>query len=406
MRPAAPTALALLLVPLLGSALGWEFEDPIPVTGVQGEGIFHHLESSGRRNLALSGEHLAVAWEDNRDGTPRIYLARKSLKAGAFGDGLRISGPGEAYEPSVVGLGEGRFAVAWEEDRRVRVRLVGPRGLGPIHVADSDQGSQASLARDGGELLVLWSVREGRFARIRMERLSIGPGDELSAMAGCAVDPEPLEGDQLYPAVAVVGGRIVAAWEDRRLGHTVIMAAVSPSGARCSFDRPRRISREPPGPQMPYGSGSGVSRVALAAYGDSGVLAAWADKRNFREGYDIYAARYTGEEEGFGVNVPVQDAFGGVAQQWHAAAAGGGDGAQVVAWDDDRNGHADVMLSWSEDGGWSDDLAVPGASGPGSQTHPALALGPGGDLHIAWIERQARGSPTRLRYLRGRLAQD
>lgn len=59
-------------------ATPWQFEKPVAVTAVTGPGIFHHLESSGRRNIAVSANSVAVAWEDERDGTPRIYLAQNA----------------------------------------------------------------------------------------------------------------------------------------------------------------------------------------------------------------------------------------------------------------------------------------------------------------------------------------
>jgi hypothetical protein len=242
-----------------------------------------------------------------------------------------------------------------------------------------------------------------------MARLGVGEDLRLSLGRGCPVDAAPPAGDQLYPAAALVDGRAVAAWEDRRHGHTVILAAVSEplarTGEACRFGPPRRISDDPPGPQMPYGKGHGVSRVALGAYGAHGLLAVWADKRHFRHGYDIYGSDYAAAR-GFGPNLRIQDDFGGLARQWHASVAGHPDGRLAVAWDDDRDGTADLMLSWREDGAWSDDTPLPGASGPGEQAHPAIALDAAGNLHVAWVEREAPGGPTRLRYLIGRARGD
>jgi hypothetical protein len=152
---------------------------------------------------------------------------------------------------------------------------------------------------------------------------------------------------------------------------------------------------------MPYGRGHGVARVALAAYGKEGILAAWADKRDFREGYDIYAADWT-PKKGFGDNVRVQDEFGGVAQQWHATLAGDSKGRLLAAWDDGRDGDSNIMYSWYEDGEWGEDLVLPGASGAGEQASPSITLDSEGNLHAAWIERDVVGGPTRLRYVFGR----
>ncbi|HKK14644.1 MAG TPA: hypothetical protein VKA14_08285, partial [Gammaproteobacteria bacterium] len=64
--------LARLLPLMLGLVLSagawaapWEFSPAIPVTRVHGPGIFHHLESAGRKNVAVAGSRVAVAWSDN-----------------------------------------------------------------------------------------------------------------------------------------------------------------------------------------------------------------------------------------------------------------------------------------------------------------------------------------------------
>ncbi|HEV57849.1 MAG TPA: hypothetical protein ENN87_10200 [Phycisphaerales bacterium] len=404
--PARLAALALVLVPAVVMADRWHFEPPIEVTSVAGGQVFHHLESSGRRNVAVSGGVVAVAWEDDRDGTPRVYLARKGLDDDAFADEQRVSGAGEAYEPSLVALGAGRFALAWEEDGQVHARVVdGPR-LGPVFRAANADSVQASLAAAGGTLLLVAAERDGRFPRIHAHRLAVGPDLALTAAEHCPVDGVAPRDEQLYPAAIVLAGRVVVAWEDRRPGHTIIMAASSPAGAVCQFAPAQRISQRDGsgngmGRNMPYGKGHGVSRVALAAFGSSSAFAAWADKRNFREGYDIWGAPWTAAD-GFGANERVQDDFGGVAQQWHATAAGHPDGTLVVAWDDERDGSPSVVMSWREDGTWSDDVVLPGAGGPGEQANPSIVLDADGNLHTAWVEREVTGGPTRLRYAFGR----
>ena len=394
--------LLLFLVAPAVLAQPWEFRNPITVTTSVGEGIFHHLDSSGRRNITVSENTVAVAWEDNRDNTPRIYLARKPIAVDSFNADMKVSGSGEAYEPALVALTGNRFALAWEEEGRIHVRLVTPDKAGPVITIGDEEATQASLARQGNDLLLVYSEREDRFGRIWFQRIVVD-GLTLRAMPRCPVDAMAPKDDQLYPTVVSFDGRVIVAWEDRRPGHTIIMAAQNSDQAACAFTLPQRISEGHSGPRMPYGKGHGVARVALATYGSGHVLAVWADKRNFREGYDIYAAEYLPVSKSlFGPNMKVQDTFGGYAQQWHATTAGDSSGRLVVAWDDNRDGDANIMLSWWEDGDWSDDLTVPGAAGPGEQNHPSLFLDRDGNLHLAWVERETIGGPTRLRYLFGK----
>ena len=102
-------------------------------------------------------------------------------------------------------------------------------------------------------------------------------------------------------------------------------------------------------------------------------------------------------------NSSVQDEFGGVARQWHTTVAGHLNGHLVVAWSDEREDSSDIFYSWFENGEWSEDLPVPGASGREEETHPSIIFDDNGNLHIAWIARKEVGGTTRLRYMSGRL---
>lgn len=398
-------ASALAAVARGGAAQPWEFEKTLDVSGLSGRGIFHHLESSGRRNIAVSGTRVIVAWEDDHDGTPRIYAAAKRHDAAGFDRAIRISGSGEAYEPTLAALGDERFVVAWEEDQHVHARIMAAKRLGPAIRLSAAQAGQANASVHGGRVFVLYSQRDSRYSRIRLHALRPDSANELVSEASCAVDPAPLDDDQLYPASAVAGEDLVAAWEDRRPGHTIIMASMAKLEDVCAFRPPVRISAPRPGKRSGYGKGHGVSRVALASQGRSNVWAVWADKRHYWEGYDIYAAAYEGDGR-FGPNSKVQDEFGDFARQWHAAIAGNADGRLVIAWNDEREGNSDIMLSWNDDGAWSDDLPLPGASDVAQQTHPSIVIDEDGNLHAAWVERAEQNGATRLRYQFGRFMQD
>ncbi len=393
--------VVLACLPLsLAVAEPWSFSQTIDVAAALPGKIFHHLDSSGRRNIAAAEAGVAVAWEDDRDGAPRIYLAYKGYAEERFTRELQVSGTEEAYEPSLIALSGERFAIAWEEADAVWLRLIEiadePR-LGPPLKISHRQGAQANITHDDDQVIVLWSEREERYGRIRAQYLRV-KGVSVSAAADCPVDAAAPSDEQLYPSAAVMQGRLVVAWEDRRPKHTIIMAAAEVKPGACQFSEPTRISEKPKGRNLPYGTGHGVSRVAMDSVGDKTLFAAWADKRDFRNGYDIWGSHYRSDADGFGANERVQDDFGGLAKQRHAAVAGHRGGALVVAWDDEREGNTDLMLSWYEEDGWSDDWPLPVASGAAQQSNPTIVLDPQGNLHAAWIERDAVGGVTRLKY--------
>jgi hypothetical protein len=389
-------------------AAPWSFGEAVDVTTASSERVFHHIDSSGRKNVAATDAGVAVAWEDDRDGTPRVYLAYKGLGEAGFERELRVSQQGEAYEPSLVALDGERFAVAWEEEGAIWLRLVSLADkpeLGPPRRISHRQGAQATLASDGRRLIVVWSEREQRFGRVWVRLLDVD-GLESLARADCPVDAIPPADEQLYPAATLLSGRLVVAWEDRRPKHTIIMAAKELSPGSCEFSKAIRISEKPKGRNLPYGAGHGVSRVAIDRVAETRAFAAWADKREFRNGYDIWGAFHQDSEILFGTNERVQDDFGGLSKQRHATVAGHVDGTLVVAWDDEREGNADLMLSWREGDAWSDDWPVPVASGQGQQSSPSMAIDPMGNLHLVWIERDAIGGVTRLKYGFGEIADE
>ena len=383
----------------------WTSSTPISVSEPAKKGVFHHLESSGRQNIAVSDGVVGIVWEDDSDGTPRIYFARKYLDSSAFSPKLKISAEDEAYEPSIISLGDGQFAIAWEEDEQVSSRIVTTRKMGPIAQFGKRTSGQVNLARLDDRILLAYREQVQRFGRIILRGLTIDNQLLLSAVKRCPVDPGPLQNDQLYPVIAVQGERVNVAWEDRRLGHTVIMHNQNIPGDLCKFSSPARISEQPTGPKAEFGSGHGVARVTLASYGKSGLYAAWADKRDFQEGYAIYGANKQ-SDHAFGGNVRIQDDFGANYRQWHATASGHQHGQLVIAWTDERDGSKDVWYSWLEDGEWSDDTVFPGASGKGVQYHPSITLDSSGDLHVAWVHRETDGGPTQIRYLHAALESD
>jgi len=391
--------LALLVS---GAALSapFEFEPAIAVSGVPRPGVYHQLDGPGRQHIAVSGETVGVVWEANADGSPQAYFAKRQGKAAAFDAVNRVSTGRTASEPTIASLGRDRFLLAWEQDNAVWARVAGSAGLGPAQKLASDAAHAAIAARDG-VFRAAWSERQGKFFRLRSAVLSIDSDSNVSLGTAVNVEPEPIEGDQLYPSLALLARGGVIAWEDRRRGHTAIYysALEGSSGFRSSKVLNELRTRR----QFNYGRGPGAARVALAVCGETCVAATWLDKRDFLSGYDIYAAQSSDGGKSFGKNEKVQDEFGSNISQWHAAIAAG-KGGVVVAWDDDRDGSADVWLSWREPSGWSADEAVAGASGPFQQSSPAVAFDEDGNLHLVWLNREEEAGPTQIRYLKGRRA--
>lgn len=394
--------LLLCMVAMPLNAAPWTFQQPVTVSRTQGEHIFHHLESAGRRNIALSGVVVAVVWEDNRDGVSRCYVAMKTGAANTFDKEYRISGSTEAFEPAIIGIGDGRFAIAWEEDGKAWARLVEKKGLGMPIALSNKEGMQATLAfqPDTG-LYAAWVEREGEFSRVNLAKLDHQTALKLRIARKIKIEGGVLRGDQLFPSIALTRKAVMLAWEDRREGHTVILAVYSPEGKR--FLPPLRLNESHTGSVQGLGRGTGAMRVVLSHIGPQQVAAVWADKRDFLAGYDVFAALSANGGEKFGTNQKVQDSFGDSIAQWHPTIAANTSGHLAVAWDDDRDGTPDIWLAWPVEGGWSDNLAVPGASGQGVQAEPVMAMDEEGNLHLAWVARVEMNGPSRIQYVMGKI---
>ncbi|MBV2089572.1 MAG: hypothetical protein KUF72_01645, partial [Candidatus Thiodiazotropha sp. (ex Ctena orbiculata)] len=227
----------------------WTVSPPINVSEAAKQGVFHHLESSGRQNIAVSDGIVGIVWEDDSDGTPRIYFASKPLDSPSFSPKLMISGKGEAYEPSIVTLGDSRFAIAWEEDEQASARVIAATKMGPIAQFGEKYSGQVNLVSSSDQVLIVYREQLQRFGQIILHKLTVDDQLQLSPVQRCPVEPGPIQDDQLYPVITAQGEGFDIAWEDRRLGHTVIMHSQSESGEPCRFSPPSRISEEPPGPK-------------------------------------------------------------------------------------------------------------------------------------------------------------
>lgn len=361
-------------------------------------GVFHHLDASGRKHLALSGTSVGLVWEDNRGGAPGCYLALQSGATQTFTEKQPFKefafGQGECYEPAITAYDTGRFLLIWEDDTGVNAALADANGPGPA-TRLAPAGGQGSLAVNA-ELgaFATWSAADGRWRRIWMAPLDID-GKKIVATAARPVDAAPAADDQTYPVIAAAAQGLALAWEDRRHGHTVIFGSHSADAK--TWSPPSRVSGNPTGKQAgDLGRGSGAMRPALAVFGQR-IAAVWLDKRDFLSGYDVYAALTDAGSLQFAKDAKAQDSFGDAIAQWHATAAGNARGDLAIAWDDDRDGTTDIWLTRLQAKGYADNVTWPAISGPERQSDPALALDADGNLHMAWIERDA-AEQTRLRY--------
>jgi len=388
-----PAALALWLGATAAGAVDrWQFEPRLAVTDAPAAGVFHHLDGAGHKHIAVSSNTIAAVWEDNRDGSPQVYASLHANPAAGFSPAIRVSDGSEAYEPVVTGVGDGRFALAWEQDGAAWAGLLDGAGVvRRVRLAEAP-ASHASLAAHDGRLMAAWRERRAGNWFVRIAILQLAAADGLTAGSSLPVEAGGVATPVQFPSLAVNDDGICIAWEDRRAGHTRIVYSGTQDPA-AGFAEPRDLN-EYFSERNVYDRGSGATRVVLASFGGDEIIAAWMDKRREGAGYGIFASFADGACEIIGPNEKVHGAEGDRLPHRNPAVAGNAGGDFVVAWDDFRRGDADIWLSaYDSDQAWSADHAPSPASGAGEQTNPSVTLD---DSDAAAGRAEGRRSPASI----------
>lgn len=378
----------------------WKFDTRIAVTGTPTKGIFHHLEGSGRKHIAVSAQTVAVTWEDNRTGEPQVFIAVKGLSETHFSEARQVSGGIEAYEPAIAKLPDDRFVLVWEQDRSVLARVFSSNGFSKSLRLSTHPAGNPAVATLGRKIFSVWRERNEDEWHLRLARLEFTREDRLRLESIASVEQEGLATRVLFPSLAVNSAGLCIAWEDRRAGHTRLLFAHSTDQGK-TFSKPRHLNEFYSGRNQ-YDQGSGVTRVSLAAFASDEILAAWMDKRRGAHGYGIFAA--LGVEGGaeFWPNERVHNEDSDRLPHNNPAVAGNPAGEFAVAWDDFRLGDSDVWISgYNDDEEWSLDHSPVIASGQGEQSHPSITFDESGGLHLLWVERSDLDAPSRLYYSLG-----
>ncbi len=384
---------------LLAAGL-WEFENRIAVTTKPVAGVFHHLEGSGRKHIAVSAGSVALVWEDDHRGEPQIYITTKPFEGDQFSEIQQVSSGAEAYEPAIVATFSGtRFVLAWEQDGAVYVRSLLNRQLDIPQKISFDTASHVSLASTGDSVFAIWREQKDRRWSLWVAALDFNSEGLLTMSSKNRVESETIDTPVLFPAMAANDAGLMLAWEDRQSGHTRLKYSFSTDYGR-SFSEPQYLN-EFFSNRNEYDKGNGVTRVTMNAFAEDEIVAGWMDKRRGGSGYGIFAS--LGSDDSFGPNEKVHGLNGDKLPHYNPATSGNKAGDFVVAWDDYRLGDSDIWIStYNEDDEWSKDYSPEPASGEAEQTHVSVALDEMGGLHLFWIERQKINAPTQLWYSHGK----
>jgi hypothetical protein len=382
----------------------WIFDSRISVTGPPVGAVYHHLEGSGRKHIAVTRESVTVVWEDNSNQAPQIYATLKSLTQDTFPRALSVSSGSEAYEPAIDAISGNRFVIAFEQDASIFARILTAEGLSEPARLSRAAASHVSIASFDDRVFASWREQNNGRWFVKIAALQVTNANRIVVESIQSVEADGLETPVLFPAIAVNSAGICVAWEDRRAGHTRLLVSYAEDAGK-PFAEPQFLN-EFFSNRNKYDRGSGVTRVSLASFAQDEILAAWMDKRRGGKGYGIFSALGADAGESFGPNEKVHGEEGDTQPHYNPATAGNQSGDFVIAWDDFRRGDSDIWISAHNSNlEWSQDYAPPVASGDGEQSHPSIALDEQRNLHLLWIERAQLDGTSRLWYSLGRARQ-
>jgi hypothetical protein len=383
----------------------WNFDSRIRVSGPPIDAVFHHLDGAGRRHIAVSGESVAVVWEDNRSKAPQIYATLKTSAQDSFPTALAVSSGSEAYEPAIAALSGNRFVLAYEQDTVVFARVLTAQGLAEPARLSQAAAAHVNITAFDDRVFASWREQYSSGWFVKFAELRVANPNRLVIESSQSIETEGLQTPVLFPVIAVNRAGICIAWEDRRAGHTRLLFSHAETAGQ-SFSAPQSLN-EFFSNRNQYDRGNGVTRVSLSSFGQDEILAAWMDKRRGSSGYGIFAALGADAGAMFGPNEKVHGAQGDTQPHYNPATAGNQAGDFAVAWDDFRRGDSDIWISaYNPDLEWGLDFTPPIASGSGEQSHPSIALDEQHNLHMLWIERSTLDGPSELWYSRGRARQE
>ncbi|MDD5312833.1 MAG: exo-alpha-sialidase [Dehalococcoidia bacterium] len=181
--------------------------------------------TSALASIAVSGNNVHVAWQDNRDGNWEIYYTH-SIDGGVnFDPGTRLTdAAGESKYPSIAVSGN-NVHVAWHDERSGNLQIYYKRSFdgGTIWGADTQIVSspglseRPSIAVWGNIVHITWQDNRGEYYprwEIYYKR-SIDGGTAWGAETRLSYAPDNSE----VPVIAVSGNNVHVAWQDMRDGN-------------------------------------------------------------------------------------------------------------------------------------------------------------------------------------------
>jgi peroxiredoxin len=230
--------------------------------------LSNNAGNSANPNVAISGNNVYVAWEDNSAGGTEIIVTRSANNGANFGPPRNISNsPGESFNPRIAISGNNVYIV-WVDyslgnSTKSDIMLIRSTNSGANFASAeklSDSTGEASdpiIAVSESDVYVVWeeSTTETGNGEIKFARSSDGGASftstsNLSSNNGISFDPR----------IAVSGNNVYVVWEDTTTttaegSSDIFLARSTNNGA--TFGKVQNLSNNPVESFNPYIAASG-----------------------------------------------------------------------------------------------------------------------------------------------------
>ncbi len=236
-------------------------------------------------SIAVSGNNVHIAWHDSRSGFEEIYYKRSTDGGTTWGADTRLTFAGVGAALSSIAVSGNNVHVAWQDQRdgNWEIYYECSTDSGTTWGADTrlinaaGDSKDPSIAVFGNNVHVAWQDRRGGNFQIYYKRSTDG-GTTWGADTPIVNSPKLSE----FPSIAVSGNNVHVAWQDNRDEYypkwEIYYKRSTDGGITWSTNT--RLSCAPD-----------LSEVPVIAVSVNSVHVAWMDLRDGN--YEIYYKKFT-----------------------------------------------------------------------------------------------------------------
>nr|MBN2278398.1 T9SS type A sorting domain-containing protein [candidate division Zixibacteria bacterium] len=333
---------------------------------------------------ALSGGQYVLVWEDDRNGSRKIYGQLFDGDGNAVGTNRLLVGREDGFnviEPKAVTDGSGGFYLAWRDESSGKIyaarynssmtRIVNPFVINDIPAANYAGPYDIDNYLDS-RLAVVWE--DYGVANDISLRIFSSSGTALRSVI--KINRDSLPANHWAPSVAVnAGGGMAVVWEDYRHGNAdIFMQLINADG---SYSGPNLGVVE----GAYDDSAQYMPRVAFSSR--DGYAISWLDKRGKRQ--EVYVQRYIPGTGLSGTNIKISS-NDSLTTSWDIAMDINSGGNLFLAWASVGLENKILLQKFTTDFALNGSIGTVSAYGTGSRWETVLKVGSSDKMICGWTD--------------------